>query len=86
MFYYLFPFSQYGRSQVRETMSQGERLDVALSLLEHPQKTRELYLQGFENLEAIGTSYGGYYDKQQGFFDRLQFVSVDDSQIGRAHV
>jgi hypothetical protein len=81
MFYYLFPFSQYGRSQATDTMSQGERMDVALSLLEQPQKTRELYLQQSEILEQNGIFYGGYYDKQQGFFDRLQFVSVDDSLV-----
>jgi hypothetical protein len=79
--YYLVPYDQYGRSAVREGMTQGQRLDVSVSLLKDPDKTRQLYLQGFKDLENNGLSYGGYFNEQQGFMDRMQFVSVDDSLV-----
>ncbi len=54
---------------------------MSISLLTHLNKTRALYLHDFDIFEYSGIAYGGYYNKPQGFFDRLQFVSVDDSLV-----
>ncbi len=79
--YYLVPYSQYGRNEVTPEMTRSQRLDVSISLLKEPDKTRQAYNEGFKYLEDEGLSYGGYFNKPQGFMDRLQFVSVDDSLI-----
>jgi hypothetical protein len=74
VFHYLVPFSQYGRDFSHENSSISQRVDVALRLLENPEDTRLKYEQ--ENAGSIG-----YYNKPQGFWDRLQFISVDDGLI-----
>jgi hypothetical protein len=76
VFYYLVPYSQYGRSQVERNMSQSQRIALAVKLLEHPEQTRRTY-------EEVETSAGlnAYYNTPQGFWERLQFVSVDDRLI-----
>ena len=53
-------------------MSQREA--IAIRLLEHPEKTREEY-------QAVVVGQTGYYNTEQGFWDRLQFISVDDGLI-----
>ena len=75
IFYYLVPFVQYGRSFRQDNSTLNQNMDVALPLLEHPQKTRETYL------EIISGAAPGYYNTTQGFMDRMQFVSVDDALI-----
>jgi hypothetical protein len=74
VFQYLVPYSQYGRDIAigRRTISQ--RLDIAAELLEHPGETRQKYEEG--NTQSVG-----YYNRPQGFWDRLQFISVDDGLI-----
>ena len=75
MFHYLAPYSQYGRSQVDASMTQSQRLDVSVRLLEHPEETRKTYFEisrGIRGLDA-------YYNTSQGFWDRLQFISADDA-------
>lgn len=76
VFYYLVPFAQYGRNQVGDAETLNERVAIAARLLEHPEQTRQQY-------ELIGqdTGINAYYNSPQGFWDRLQFVSVDDSLI-----
>ena len=76
VFYYLVPYSQYGRSQVEENMSQSQRIALAVKLLEHPEQTRRTY----EEVETSG-GLNEYYNTPQGFWDRLQFISVDDRLI-----
>jgi hypothetical protein len=49
-------------------------LTIATQLLEHPEETRQSYLEA-----SAGSA--GYYNTPQGFWDRLQFISVDDSLI-----
>jgi hypothetical protein len=78
VFYYLVPYSQYGRSQVDETMTPGQRAAVAYKLLEHPEQTRQTYN---EVASSGAGSVGEYFDTPQGFWDRLQFISIDDSII-----
>jgi hypothetical protein len=83
LFYWLVPFSQYGRGTVPEggaTFTQ--RIELATSLLEHPNRTRRAYLEDQENQAYAGPgSLGSYYNKPQGFWDRLQFISEDDALI-----
>jgi hypothetical protein len=74
VFYYLVPFSQYGRTQTEDAKTFGQKADIAFRLLEHPDKTRQAY-------EENQGSIGGYYNGPQGFWDRLQFISVDDGLI-----
>ena len=73
LFYYLVPYAQYGRRYIQS--GEVNRMDVAVKLLSHPEKTREDYE------EVIGVTLAGYYNKPEGFMDRLQFVSVDDGLV-----
>ena len=74
VFYYLVPFSQYGRSQTGDAKTFDQKAAVALRLLEHPDQTRKAY-------EESQGSAGNYYNRPQGFWDRLQFISIDDGLI-----
>ena len=73
LFYYLVPYSQYGRKFVEPNMTLSQQLALTTRLIESPQETR----QNFEQDLAVG----GYYNTPQGFWDRLQFVSVDDKLV-----
>jgi hypothetical protein len=78
VFYYLVPYAQYGRSQVDETMTEDQKNAVSYKLLEHPEQTRQTY----NEIEATSAgAVGEYFDKPQGFWDRLQFISLDDAII-----
>ena len=74
LFYYLVPFAQYGR-RFAQSGEGGSRMDVAVNLLSHPEKTRKDYE------DVIGVTVASYYNKPEGFMDRLQFVSVDDGLV-----
>jgi hypothetical protein len=76
IFYFLVPYAQYGRGVYQgENPSFSKRVSTALSLIEHPGDTRKKYL---DTLVGAG---GGYYNSPQGFWDRLQFISVDDGLV-----
>jgi hypothetical protein len=75
VFHYLVPFAQYGRGQVSELATASERLSTAIRLLEHPTQTRRLFLD--ESAEE-GPGLGSYYSTNEGFWERLQFISADD--------
>ena len=79
VFYYLVPYAQYGRSQVEEKITQSQRIAVAIKLLEHPDQTRRTYDQ-IQEAEGVG-GLGEYFNAPQGFWDRLQFISIDDRLI-----
>lgn len=74
MFQYMVPYSQYGRTYREEA---GFNVETSLSLLSNLPYVRQQYL------EASAGSYEehvlGYYDNPQGFFDRLQMISIDDA-------
>jgi hypothetical protein len=82
LFYWLVPYSQYGRGLVVEHPTLTQRIDVASKLLEHPNRTRRAYLetQAFSTYEE-SSSAGYYYGTPQGFWDRLEFISIDDGLI-----
>jgi hypothetical protein len=75
IFRYLVPYSQYGRNFLDEDMTFDQQIAISVRLLKHPDDTRKKYL------EATEGGPGGYYNKPQGFWDRLNFVSVDDSLV-----
>ena len=73
VFHYLVPFAQYGRNFREENATLSQKIAIATQLLEHPEDTR----QKFEE----GADYTTYYNRPEGFWDRLQFISVDDGLI-----
>jgi hypothetical protein len=76
VFYYLVPYSQYGRSLLSENQTASQRVELAVRLLGHPSETRSEY----ENIAETG-GLNSYYNTPQGFWERLEFVSVDDRLI-----
>ena len=74
MVHYLVPFSQYGRN-FREEGTLRNSIPVALNLLGDLEGVREKYLQS--NLDHDETA--GYFNTSQGFVDRLQMISRDDT-------
>jgi hypothetical protein len=77
VFHYLVPYSQYGRRFIVNNSSTSNKLNTAVRLLGHPENTRQLYLDG----EQEGIVGAHYYNTGQGFWDRLNFIAVDDSLI-----
>jgi hypothetical protein len=76
-FRYLTPIAQTGKNIPEAAGTLPERAELALRMLEDPEKTRDEYLA--VNADARGLN--SYYNTPQGFWDRLQFISVDDALI-----
>jgi len=74
VFQYLVPYAQYGRRYLADGQTISQRMDIALRLLEHPAETRQQFIE-------TTASDRGYFNTPQGFWDRLQFISVDDGLI-----
>jgi hypothetical protein len=75
VFYYLVPYSQYGRTYKDE--SNIWNVDTSLSLLSKLGYVREQYYEN--STEALEGRVQGYFNTPQGFFDRLQMISIDDA-------
>jgi hypothetical protein len=77
IFYYLVPYAQYGRTYREE----GEPFNVeaTLSLLSNLDYVREQYNES--SAGALEDRVQGYFNTSQGFFDRLEMVSIDDALI-----
>ncbi len=75
IFHYLTPYADYGRNFRGEANTTSEKFALTVRLLEHPNQTRQKYLDS-----TVGDN-PGYYNTPQGFWGRLQFISVDDSLI-----
>jgi hypothetical protein len=75
IFRYLVPYAQYGRDFRDETLTFSQKIALSARLLEHPEDTRQKYID-----TTLGDT-AGYYNKPQGFWDRLQFISIDDGLI-----
>lgn len=77
IFRYLVPYSQYGRNFREE--SGGASISTIISLLSDLSYVRQQYI------ETAADQYEdrvlGYYNNPQGFFDRLQMISIDDALI-----
>jgi hypothetical protein len=79
IFQYLVPYAQYGRSFREES---GEaNFETSLNLLSNLGYVRERYLE--TSADAYEERVFGYYNTPQGFFDRLQMISMDDALIHR---
>lgn len=78
IFHYLVPYAQYGRDQVEDAQTFGQRVALSARLLEHPEQTRRTY-QATEAAAPAGLN--SYYSTPQGFWERLQMVSADDALI-----
>jgi hypothetical protein len=74
VFYYLVPYSQYGRNFKDES---GINVDASLSLLSNMGYVREQYYASSN--DALEDRVQGYFNTSQGFFDRLEMVAVDDA-------
>ena len=79
IFRYLVPYAQYGRNFRDE--SGARNYEVSLSLLSNLGYVREQYLES--SADAYEERVLGYYNTPQGFFDRLQMISIDDALIHR---
>jgi hypothetical protein len=79
MFEFLVPYSQLGRDLVQPESSFTERLSLTASLLTDLGKIRLDYAE--QGAEAYGDNATGYFNSQQGFFDRLQMIAPDDGLI-----
>ena len=77
IFRYLVPYAQYGRGFRGD--SYLDNIQVSLSLLSDLGYVRQQYLLDSEYEAESGV--GGYYDRPEGFFDRLQLVGIDDALI-----
>lgn len=75
IFRYLVPYAQYGRNFREDNQSFTQKIALSVRLLEHPEDTRQKYID-----TTVG-EVSGYYNKPQGFWDRLQFISIDDGLI-----
>ena len=76
-FQYMVPYAQYGRNFRGETFSSN--LSNAVSLLTDLGYVREQYLE--TSADSYEERILGYYNTPQGFFDRLQMISIDDALI-----
>jgi hypothetical protein len=81
IFHYLVPYSQYGRNYRQDTLSGN--FNVVVTLLSELGNVREQYLQNSNDAEQ--TLFYGYYQTPQGFFDRLQALSIDSALISNKH-
>jgi len=79
MFHFLVPYSQYGRNYKSESGSITEDAGIAISMLSDLERVRQEN-DSIQN-EAYADATRGYYNTPQGFFDRLEMISVDDGLI-----
>jgi hypothetical protein len=75
IFYYLVPYSQYGRTFKEE--DSPFNFDATLSLLSNLDDVRKQYYES--SAGALEDRVQGYFNTPQGFFDRLQMISIDDA-------
>lgn len=81
VFYYLVPYSQYGRN-FREESGQVN-FQTSLNLLTNIGDVRNEYFETQQEATAEGMQ--GYFDHPEGFFDRLQMISMDDALINHTN-
>jgi hypothetical protein len=81
-FYYLVPYSQYGR--VFKEESGAVNVQTSLSLLTNIGEVRQDYFESAQ--DATDERIQGWFDNPEGFFDRLQMVSIDDAIINHTRL
>jgi hypothetical protein len=80
IFRYLVPYAQYGRN-FREESTSAATYSTVFSLLSNLEEVRREYLA--TSADSYEERVLGYYNHPQGFFDRLQMISIDDALITR---
>lgn len=87
MVYFLVPYSQYGRNYIirtSPTQNKAEALykniDTSINFLFTLQDVRQEYEKQMKEQETNDT-FASYFNTSQGFFDRLQMLSIDDAII-----
>jgi hypothetical protein len=75
IFYYLVPYSQYGRNFREE--AGGVNVQTSVSLLSDLGHVREQYFAS--SSDNYDDRIIGYFNTPQGFFDRLEMVAIDDA-------
>jgi hypothetical protein len=78
-FQYLVPYAQFGRSY-RSADDKVGGIGNSIFLLSNLGYVREQYLENSADTYDESSGYG-YYNEPQGFFDRLEMISVDDALI-----
>lgn len=73
IFFLLVPYAQYGKRFLTEGQTLPDKIAVSAKLLSDPVELRREYEED--------PGLPGYYNTAQGFWDRLQFVSVDDQLV-----
>jgi hypothetical protein len=80
VFRYLVPYAQYGRN-FRDEETGAASFSTVMSLLSNLGEVRRQYLE--TSADSYEERVLGYYNNPQGFFDRLQMISIDDALINR---
>jgi hypothetical protein len=78
--YYLVPYSQYGRNYLVEGSSFSESIKVNILLLSNLDKVRAAQLQS-DARDNGSEDVIRFYNRPQGFADRLQMIAPDDALI-----
>ena len=78
--YYLVPFCQYGRGLVEQTATQSTRITTSIALLTHLGEVREKY-NAAQGWDARSENDYWFFEKDEGFFDRLTMFGIDDALI-----
>lgn len=78
----LTPLSEVGRSSVPETYGTNERIVYAFTLASHPIELRKQFLGNpmIDRSDPL-VMRGGYFDTNQGLFDRLTMMPIDSGLI-----
>lgn len=80
VFYDFVPVSQVGRGLVTEDATLKDRAEITFKLLTHPTETHRDFITMENNDAYMGyKGLNSYYSTPQGFWERLQFISVDDA-------
>ncbi|HEX3967332.1 MAG TPA: hypothetical protein VHW70_05155 [Edaphobacter sp.] len=77
IFQYLVPYAQYGRAFRGGTYL--DNIETSFTLLTELGYVRQQYLIDSSYIDE--NRIGGYYDHPEGFFDRLEELSIDDALI-----
>jgi hypothetical protein len=82
IFYYLVPYSQYGRT----FKENGYNVDIqtSISLMANLGDVRKNYLE--TSNAAYDERIYGYFNHPQGFFDRLEMIGIDDALINHTRL
>jgi hypothetical protein len=78
----LTPLSEVGRSTVPETYNGNQRIAFAISLLSHPFRLHRQFVSNpmVDRSDPLSMR-GGYYETNQGLFDRLTMMPIDSGLI-----